>query len=148
MGKESSSSSSSEEEKKEKKNKTKTKKPKQVISNPQSFSKRYAHLFNNQNLSDFTITVGSEKIFSHKFILSSNSDFFENLLNESSFTFPSEEDSSTVKSLIKFYYDGVFEYTEDSAVFLFTLLANKVRYFNNVISTKLKTLENLNYQQK
>jgi hypothetical protein len=126
MGKE--SSSSSEEEKK----KYKKTKPKQVYSNPQSFSKRYSHLFNNQSLSDFTITVGSEKIFSHKFILSSNSYFFENLLNESNFTFPSEDDTSTIKSLIKFYYNGIFEYTEDSSVFLFTLLANKVRNFNKL----------------
>jgi hypothetical protein len=133
MGKKdkSSSSSSSEEEKvkKVKEKKVKTKKPKQVMASSQTFSKRYSNGYNNQKLSDFTITVGDETIFAHKIILQANSEFFEKLEGDK-FTFPKEDDTNTVKSLLKFFYEGVFEYTEDSAVLLFTILANKYKTKN------------------
>jgi hypothetical protein len=147
MGK---SSSSSEEEKKEKKEKkVKTKKPKQVILSNKSFSQRYSSFFNNKNLSDFTITIGDETIFSHKFVLSNNSTFFENLINESStFTFPKEDDSTAAKSLVKFFYEGLYEYTDESQVVVFTLLANKVNFTLYNKSIKLKILQNSNYLRK
>jgi len=72
------------------------------------------------------VKIGEETIHAHKIVLIGNSEFFEKS-TESSFTFPTEDDSTTAKSLIKFYYDGVFEYTEESAVVLFTLLANKYK---------------------
>jgi hypothetical protein len=128
MGKksESSSSSSSDSEKEDKKKKTpKGKKPKQVIASSQTFSKRYASMFNNKKLSDFTITIGSETIAAHKLILQANSEFFEKLEGDS-FKFAEDDDQTAAKSLIKFFYEGVYEYTEEAAVVIFTILANKV----------------------
>jgi hypothetical protein len=103
----SSSSSSSEEEKKDKKEKkTKQKKPKQVIASSQSFSKRYGSAFNNKHLSDFKVTIGDITYDCHKIVLFSNSDFFAKMENESSFTFPKEDDQEAAKSLLKFFYEG------------------------------------------
>lgn len=41
-----------------------------------SFSEDIGNLFNNKELSDFTITCGDRKFFVHKAILSARSDFF------------------------------------------------------------------------
>jgi len=132
LGKSSSSesgSSSSEEEKKDKKKDKKSKKAKQVMASSQTFSKRYAELFNNKKFSDFTLTVGSETLHAHKIILQGNSDYFEKIEGDS-FTFPTEDDAAAAKSLIKFYYEGVYEYSEESAVVVFTILANKYKKKN------------------
>jgi hypothetical protein len=126
---ESSSSSSEEEKKNKKEKKVKVVKPKQVVASPQSFSKRYSSFYNNKHLSDFSITIGSETFPAHKIVLINHSDFFANMENESSFTFPKEDDETAAKSLLKFFYEGVYEYTEESAVVIFTLLANKVTFF-------------------
>jgi hypothetical protein len=127
-GSSSGSDSDKKEDKKEKK--TKQKKAKQVIASSQSFSKRYSATFNNKHLSDFTVTIGDTSYATHKIILCSNSEHFEKLAGESSFSFPKEDDAEAAKSLIKFYYEGIFEYTDDSAVVIFTLLANKYKTKN------------------
>jgi len=61
--------------------------------------------------------------------LFSNSEFFEKLDGDS-FTFPSDDDQTAAKSLLKFFYEGVYEYTEESAVVIFTILANKYKTKN------------------
>jgi len=104
-------------------------KGKSVVSSAQSFSKRYNTYFGSKKFSDFTIKIGDEVIPAHKFILSSNSEFFEKLEGDS-YTFPNEDDSTTSKSLIKYYYDGVFEYADESSVISFTILANKYKTKN------------------
>jgi len=76
--------------------------------------------------SDFTVKIGDESFASHKIVLQGNSDFFEKLEGDS-FTFPSEDDQTAAKSLLKFYYQGVYEYTEESAVVIFTIIANKYK---------------------
>jgi len=115
--------------KKKKKKKPKVKKPKSVVLSNQSFSKRYESFFNNKAHSDFTVTIGTETIHSHKFVLGNTSEFFEKH-EGNTFTFPTEDDSTAAKSLIQFFYSGKFEYTEDSQVLLFTLLANKYKTKN------------------
>jgi len=61
--------------------------------------------------------------------LKGNSDFFEKLDGDS-FSFPTEDDQTAAKSLLKYYYEGVYEYTEESAVVIFTILANKYKTKN------------------
>jgi len=111
-------------EKKEKKIKVKS-----VVSSGQVFSKRYSSFFGNKKHSDFTIKIGNDEMPSHKLILFSNSEFFEKFEGDS-YTFPPDEDSNAAKSLIKYYYEGVFEYTDESAVIIFTILANKYKTRN------------------
>jgi hypothetical protein len=128
MGKsdsESGSGSSSEEEKKEKKEKkVKTKKPKVVMLQSQSYSKRYDSLYNNKKYSDFTVKFesGSEPVSCHKFVLGSNSEFFEKL-EGNEFTFPKEDDEKAVVALLNFYYSGSLDYSDESSVVAFMLLA-------------------------
>jgi len=86
--------------------------------------------FNNKNLSDFSVKIGEETFAAHKFILFSNSEFFEKYEGGDSFSFPSEDDAAAAKSLLKFYYEGIYEYTEESAVVIFTILANKYKTKN------------------
>jgi hypothetical protein len=102
-----------------------------VLSSAQAFSKRYNSFFGNKKLSDFSIKIGDEVIPGHKFILSSNSDFFDKVEGDS-FTFPKVDDSNIAKSLIKYYYEGVFEYSDESSVIMFTIMANKykTKYFS------------------
>jgi hypothetical protein len=66
-----------EEEKKE--SKKETKKKSKMINYSSNIYPKY---FNNKNFSDFKITIDNETILSHKFILASNSTFFENLLSQ------------------------------------------------------------------
>jgi hypothetical protein len=143
----SSSSSSDSEKEKKKEKKVKGKKPKSVIASSQTFSKRYSYLFNNKLFSDFTITIGEESFPAHKFILQFNSEFFQKLEGDS-FKFSSEDDKTAAKDLIKFYYEGLYQYTDESQVVIFTLLANKVIFSFNTFSTKLIISKNSSYLQK
>jgi hypothetical protein len=113
-----------EEEKKETKKETK-KKSKMINYSSNAYSNIYPKYFNNKNFSDFKITIDNDTILSHKFILASNSTFFENY-DGNEFTFPKEDDQEAAKSLIKYYYEGKYEYTDDSKVLIFSILANKV----------------------
>jgi len=72
----------------------------------------------------------------HKLVLVSTSEFFEKLIlgeeKHSSYTFPKEGNEVVVKDLIKFLYTGSLDYTDDTNLVQFTLLANKykVKYIN------------------
>jgi len=128
----SKSSSSSDSDKKEKKTKTpKTKKPKLVYCTSQSFQKRYNSLYNNKTHSNITLKIeaSGETFHAHKLILSACSEFFENL-TEDNYTFPKEEEEAAVKSLLKYYYEGSLEYSQESAVVSFMLLATKYKTKN------------------
>jgi hypothetical protein len=69
--------------------------------------------------------------------LVSTSEFFEKLIlgesSATSYTFPKEENEQSVKDLLKFLYTGSLDYTDDSNLVQFTLLANKVFFFLNFI---------------
>jgi hypothetical protein len=123
----------------------KKKKSKVIASSPKSYSLIYQNYFNNKKYSDITIKIGEETIFAHKMILISNSEFFEKL-EDNSFEFP-KEDFPTAKNLIKFYYTGIFEYTEESSVLLFAILANKYKT-KNFSGKSYFVNKSLNYQQK
>jgi len=107
--------------------KVKPKKAKLVYLTSQTFSKRYSELYNNSKYADFTIKFDNgESLHAHKVVLHSNSEFFEKH-EGNTFTFPKEDDEKAAKSLIKFYYDGSFDYSDESSVIIFTLLAAKYK---------------------
>jgi hypothetical protein len=116
-------------EKKEKKTKEKKIKTKKVVSTSSAYSKLYAGSFNSKKYSDYTIKIGEEEIPAHKFVLHANSEFFEKQEGDS-FTFPKDDDPVAAKALIKFYYTGIYEYTEVAQVVLFTITANKYKTRN------------------
>jgi len=109
----------------------KVKKPKVVIFVPATFSKRYDSFQNNKKYSDFTIKyeASGESVSAHQFILKSNSDFFEKL-DANNYTFPKEDDEAAAKALIKFYYTGSLDYSVESSVVSFMILANKYKTKN------------------
>jgi len=135
MGKsDSSSSSSSEEEKKEKKDK-KTKKqpkPKHVLLTQAGYSKRYASFHNNKSFSDATVNYpGGDSHPAHKVVLETGSSHIEKALETStSFTFEKEVDDSTAKNVIKFLYTGCLEYSSESDLVTFMILANHLKIKN------------------
>jgi len=104
-------------------------KTKSLLSSNQIFSQRYSNFFGNKKFSDFEIKIGEDNFPAHKLILSQNSDFFDSY-EGNSFTFPKEDEAGSVKNLIKFYYNGIFEYSEESSVILFVLIANKYKTKN------------------
>jgi hypothetical protein len=109
--------------------KEKKSKSKKVMASPKAYSILYKDFFQNKKLSDFTIKVGDQSFPAHKAILDTNSEFFSKL-DGNSYEFPKEEDTTTAIKLINFYYTGTFEYSEESQVLLFTLLANKYQTKN------------------
>jgi hypothetical protein len=76
-------------------------------------------------------------------------------LTDNTYLFTKENDETAAKSLIKFFYSGIFEYSSEEAVVTFMLLANKFKvkdltafkvpakvYLNGIISYIEKDLTN------
>jgi hypothetical protein len=110
------------EDKKEKNIKEEDKKNKKIVS--KVLTKFYSNYYNNKKHSDITLKIGEEEIFAHKLILTANSKFFEGY-EESSFTFPKEDDIKITKALVKYFYEGEFEYAKEDLI-VFMLLSKKV----------------------
>jgi hypothetical protein len=139
MGKSSSSdSSSSEDDKKKDKKKDKKevkKKAKVVMSTPQTYSKRYDSLFNNKKLSDMQVKFeGSGDTYpGHKLVFAAHSEVFEGLvdnLTDNTYIFTKDIDEECAKSLVKFFYTGSLEYTNEAKLVTFMILANKYKVKN------------------
>jgi len=65
----------------------------------------------------------------HTFILASQSEAFEKL-NDNQYVFASDQDEESAKSLIKFFYTGTLEYTNETQLVTFMILANKLKVKN------------------
>jgi len=107
-------------------------KPKNVLLTPAGFSKRYAGFFNNKHLSDATVNYpGGDSHPAHKVVLETGSSHIEKALESStSFTFEKDVDDSTAKSVIKFLYTGSLEYSSESELVTFMILANHLKIKN------------------
>jgi len=105
--------------------------------------------------SDVTIKFegSGEAYHAHKIVLSSQSDEFENLGDN--YTFTKDIDEENAKSLLKFFYTGTFEYTSEEKLVSFMILANKFKvknlgefkvppkvYLNGIIAYVEKDLNN------
>jgi len=164
MGKkdESSSGSDSSSEEKTKKDTKKEvkKKAKVVMSTPQNYSKRYDSLFNNKKYSDMNVKFeGTGDVYpAHKLVLSAHSEVFEGLvenLTDNTYVFTKDNDEENAKSLLKFFYTGSLEYTNEEKLVSFMILANKFKvknlgefkvppkvYLNGIIAYVEKDLNN------
>jgi len=154
-----SSSSSSDSGKEDKKKVTKKevkKKSKSVILSAQGFSKIFSDYFNNKKLSDMTIKFeGSGDVYhAHKNILQTQSDVFDNLTDHT-YTFTKDHDEEAAKNLVKFFYTGTLEYSNESQLVTFMILANKLKvksigefkvppkvYLNGILAYVEKDLNN------
>jgi len=73
---------------------------------------------------------GSGEVYpAHQFICLNHSSSFESL-NEKTFTFAKEHDEEAAKNLVKFFYTGTLEYTSESQLVTFMILANKFKVKN------------------
>jgi len=111
--------------------KTKVKKPKTHFLTPVSFSKRYESLFNSTKLSDSTVIIENETLNTHKFILRTASDVFQQHFESSdSYTFDTSINSKAAKAVIQFLYTGSVDYSDASLLVTFMLLCNKLKIKN------------------
>jgi len=114
-----------------------------------------SYLLNNKSGSNATITFPKgDSHHAHKVILSMNSEIIGKALESSdSYAFGNEEDDSAAKSLIKFFYTGSIEYSDEASLVSFMILANKLKsksigelkvpakaYFNGIIGYVEKDL--------
>jgi hypothetical protein len=90
----------------------------------------------------------------HKFVCQNLSSCFESLTDDT-FTFTKDQDEEAAKSLLKFFYTGTLEYTNETQLVTFMILANKLKvknigefkvppkvYLNGVLSYVEKDLTN------
>jgi hypothetical protein len=123
-------------------------KQKLVYISQDNYIQKYSKLHNNKFLSDVTIVYPKgDSQPAHKAILSVGTNVLEKHFESSNtYTFDKEIKEEAAKSLIKFLYTGSLEYTNESEVFTFMLLANQLKinqikelkvppkiYFNGII---------------
>jgi len=90
----------------------------------------------------------------HKFILQAQADCFENL-NDNQYVFTKDQDEEAAKSLVKFFYTGTLEYSNESQLVTFMILSNHLKvksisefkvppkvYLNGIIAYVEKDLTN------
>jgi len=69
----------------------------------------------------------------HKIVLAAHSEVFEGLvenLTDNTYVFAKENDEATAKLLVKFFYTGSLEYTNEEILVSFMILANKFKVKN------------------
>jgi hypothetical protein len=116
---------------------------KKAIFKKETFSKIYEDLYNNKKFSDFTIKFENkqEEINLHKMVLSSTSTFFEELFQtEKEIKEMIIQKDEKHKALFKFMYTGCFDYTLDTDILTFLLLAHKVIQILLIKKYKLKNI--------
>jgi len=119
--------------------KEKPKKLKLAYCSSQTFSKKFEHLFENKKYSDFTIKFEEtgESMPGHQIVFASSSDFFETLIkegkikdNNNEYLVPKTENALLFKKLVKFFYTGSVDYSDESALVSFIILSNKFKVKN------------------
>jgi hypothetical protein len=135
------------------KSKKKSKKPTIAYLPSEPFSKNFANLFENKSFSDVTFKFGNgNTLLAHKLIITNLSEYFQGLYDNGSvvdgvIVLDKDEDEKIFKALIKYFYTGCVDYTDEADLVSFIKVANKVNLKHNS-STKLKILKNSNFQQK
>jgi hypothetical protein len=105
--------------------------------------RKFESLYNNSKHSDIKITFEKtgESIFAHKIVLMSSSKCnftisnpkkdFEDLIESgkienNEILLPKNEDENVLKEMIKFFYTGAIDYSDDSQLVMFIITSNKV----------------------
>jgi len=119
--------------------KEKPKKLKLAYCTSQTFAKKFEHLFENKKYSDFTIKFEEtgESMPAHQIVFASSSEFFETLIkegkikdNNNEYIVPKSENAVLFKKLVKFFYTGSVDYSDESALVSFIILSNKFKVKN------------------
>ncbi|CAH1263861.1 BTBD17 [Branchiostoma lanceolatum] len=107
--------------------------PEGIVGDLRDFSRSFAALFNNPELSDVVLAVGEQRFYAHKLILTSQSDVFRTMLTSSLWDaaqqpevqlHESVECERVFENFLRFFYQGQVNCTFETAMPLL-LLADK-----------------------